>query len=155
MHRTACARSATHCTPAVRTCSRRASPVTGRYRPGCGMFTGEDWAAVVDLAMRELAAHPVAAPMYIVGYSNGGALALHHALTALEDSTRPMPAGVILLSPEIGVTRLAAIAAWQERLGHLLAFDKLAWHSILPEIDPFKYQSFAAECSRRGISPDR
>jgi hypothetical protein len=38
---------------------------------------------------------------------------------------------------------LAALAAWQSRLGHLLGLKKLAWEAILPEYDPFKYGSFA------------
>jgi hypothetical protein len=55
----------------------------------------------------------------------------------------------VLLSPEIGITRLAALAVWQERLGHLLGLEKLAWNSILPEYDPFKYGSFALNAGKQ------
>ena len=48
----------------------------------------------------------------------------------------------MLISPEIGISRLAALAAWQERLGRLLGLDKLSWNSINPEYDPFQYRSF-------------
>ena len=48
-----------------------------------------------------------------------------------------------MLSPAIGVTRVAVLAVWQARLGHLLGLEKLAWNDILPEYDPFKYGSFA------------
>jgi len=48
-----------------------------------------------------------------------------------------------LLSPEIGLTKVAALAIWQSRLGRLLRLDKLVWNAILPEYDPFKYGSFA------------
>jgi len=41
------------------------------------------------------------------------------------------------------VTPAAAMAIWQARLGQLLGLEKLAWNSILPEYDPFKYNSFA------------
>jgi hypothetical protein len=37
---------------------------------------------------------------------------------------------------------------WQERLGHVLGLGKLAWNSILPEYDPFKYQSFALNAGK-------
>ncbi len=49
----------------------------------------------------------------------------------------------MLLSPEIGVSGVAALAVWQGRLGHLLGMEKLAWNSVLPEYGPFKYGSFA------------
>jgi alpha-beta hydrolase superfamily lysophospholipase len=81
-------------------------------------------------------------PFYLVGYSNGGALALEYALAALEDSSLPSPQGIVLLSPEIAVSDIAAYAVWQARLGHLLGFEKLAWNSVLPEYDPYKYGSF-------------
>jgi hypothetical protein len=38
---------------------------------------------------------------------------------------------------------MAALAKWQERLGHLLGLEKLAWNALLPEYDPWKYGSFA------------
>ncbi len=37
----------------------------------------------------------------------------------------------------------------QERLGHLLGLEKLAWNSILPEYDPFKYGSFALNAAKQ------
>jgi alpha-beta hydrolase superfamily lysophospholipase len=82
-------------------------------------------------------------PLFIVGYSNGGALAVHYALEALEDAQLPQPDRLVLLSPEIGITKLAALAVWQDRLGRLLGLQKLAWNSILPEYDSYKYGSFA------------
>jgi alpha-beta hydrolase superfamily lysophospholipase len=109
----------------------------------------EDMAAAVRLAMRHLREQTADRPLYIVGYSNGGALAVHYALAALEDASLPAVQGVVLLSPEIGITRLAALAVWQERLGHVLGLGKLAWNSILPEYDPFKYQSFALNAGKQ------
>jgi hypothetical protein len=41
------------------------------------------------------------------------------------------------------VTSAAAFAKWQAKIGQLLGLRKLAWNSILPEYDPFKYGSFA------------
>ena len=38
---------------------------------------------------------------------------------------------------------MAALAVWQERIGKLLGLEKLKWNDVLPEYDPFKYNSFA------------
>ncbi len=103
----------------------------------------EDMAAAVRLAMARLDAKADGRPVFIVGYSNGGALAVEYSLSCLEDSSLPRPEGLVLVSPALGVSPLAAFAVWQGRLGRLLALRKLAWNSLLPEYDPFKYNSFA------------
>lgn len=102
-----------------------------------------DFAAAVEIAMRHLRDKVGTAPIYMVGYSNGGALAVHYALVALEDNSLPRVTGLVLVSPAIGVSSVAVLAVWQARLGDLLGLDKLAWNSLLPEYDPFKYGSFA------------
>lgn len=102
----------------------------------------QDMAAAVRLAARHMRDAIGDKPLYLVGYSNGGALAVEYTLASLRDGSLPRVSGVILLSPGIGITSAAALAVWQGRLGHLLGFEKLAWNSILPEYDPFKYTSF-------------
>jgi len=109
----------------------------------------EDMDAAVQLAAAHLHEEIGDRPFYLVGYSNGGALAVLYALSALEDRALPAPRGIVLISPEIGITRLAALASWQERLGRLLRLEKLAWNSIEPEYDPFKYQSFALNAGKQ------
>ena len=118
-------------------------PGHGQAPSGLLDIEWEDMAAAVRLAMAELQDKAPDSPLYIVGYSNGGALAVHYALDTLVDSTLAPADGLILMSPEIGVTKLAALAKWQERLGHLLGLEKLAWNDLLPEYDPWKYGSFA------------
>ncbi len=103
----------------------------------------QDMAAAVGLAVDHLKTRNPGIPLYIVGYSNGAALAVHHALAAMEDPEIPRADRLVLLSPEIGVASVAAFAVWQGRLGYVLGLDKLAWNSIEPEYDPFKYNSFA------------
>lgn len=103
----------------------------------------EDMAAAVRLAARHVRDTVGDRPMYIIGYSNGGALAVEYSLSTLTDPALPRVAGTILLSPEIGLPAVAALAVWQGRLGHLLGLEKLAWNALLPEYDPFKYGSFA------------
>lgn len=109
----------------------------------------EDMAAAVRLAMAELRDKSAGSPLYIVGYSNGGALAVNYALDTLADDALAPIDGLILLSPEIGVTKLAALAKWQERLGHLLGLEKLAWNDLLPEYEPWKYGSFALNAGKQ------
>ncbi|UCD36307.1 MAG: alpha/beta fold hydrolase [Nitrospiraceae bacterium] len=103
----------------------------------------EDMAAAVRLAVHHLRGRVRDKPIYLIGYSNGGALAVHYALSSLEDTTLPEISGMVLISPAIGVARVAALAVWQSRLGNLLGLDKLQWNDIRPEYDPFKYGSFA------------
>jgi alpha-beta hydrolase superfamily lysophospholipase len=130
--------------------------VVGLRIPGHGTAPGalkyttaDDMTAAVRLAMRHMKTTVADRPVVIIGYSNGAALALNYDLEAIEDATLPAPAGLVLMSPEIGVTRAAAYASWQAKVGDLLGRDKLAWSSVLPEFDPFKYNSFAVNAGEQ------
>jgi alpha-beta hydrolase superfamily lysophospholipase len=123
--------------------------VLGLRFPGHGtapaVLTGttwEDMAAATHLAARYLAMQADGAPLYVFGYSTGGSLAVELALAALDDSSLPDAAGLVLLSPAMGVTPLAALTPWQARLGRMLGLRKFAWNTISVEYDPFKYRSF-------------
>jgi alpha-beta hydrolase superfamily lysophospholipase len=105
--------------------------------------TFADMAAAVRIGMKHLAGKVGDKPIFIVGYSNGAALATHYALASVEDPSLPRPAGIVLISPEIGIAEIAAYSDWQARLGDLLGLDKLAWNAVQPEYDPYKYNSFA------------
>ncbi len=118
-------------------------PGHGTAPSGLIEISWQDMDAAVDLAMRHLAQHNSNKPIYIIGYSNGAALAVHYALKTLQDKTLPPVERVVVLSPQIGLTPVAALAKWQARLGHFLGLEKLAWNAILPEYDPYKYNSFA------------
>jgi alpha-beta hydrolase superfamily lysophospholipase len=118
-------------------------PGHGTAPSGLVELAWQDMAAATRLAMWHLAEQNPGRPLYIVGYSTGAALAVHYALAALENEALPRIERIVLLSPAIGVSSVAAFAVWQARLGHLLGLDKLAWNLILPEYDPFKYGSFA------------
>ena len=88
-----------------------------------------DMTAAVRLAMAHLRSVMADRPLIIIGYSNGAALALNYELEAIEDATLPVPAGLVLMSPEIGISPMAAYASWQARIGELLRLDKLGWSS--------------------------
>ncbi len=117
--------------------------------PGHGTVPGaltraswEDWAAATRLAVREARRLAPVGPLHLVGYSNGGALAVNYALEALDDSALAMPDQLVLFSPMIGITamaRFAGIAAWPSILP---AFARSAWLDVEPEYNPFKYNSF-------------
>lgn len=104
--------------------------------------TWQDMAAAVVLATRHLKQQVGDKPVHIIGYSNGGALALNYALSSLEKSDLPRLDGMVLISPEIGVSAMAALAIWQERVSWVTGLSKLAWTAIIPEYDPYKYCSF-------------
>ena len=108
--------------------------------PGHGTAPGaltdvdwEMWLAATRLAVREatrLAGE--AAPLHLVGYSNGGALAMKYALDALDAPALRKPQQVILLSPMIGVTAFARFAGFAGLPALLPAFAKAAWLNISP-----------------------
>jgi alpha-beta hydrolase superfamily lysophospholipase len=108
-----------------------------------------DYAAAVRIGARHIDENVPDSPFYMVGYSNGAALAVEYALAALEDPALPAADGLVLLSPAIGISRAAVLAVWQARLAHLPGLGTLAWNSILPEYDPFKYQSFAVNAGEQ------
>jgi alpha-beta hydrolase superfamily lysophospholipase len=118
-------------------------PGHGTAPSGLAAMHWQDMTLAVKLAMKHLHEQARDQPLYIIGYSNGSALAVYYALSSLRDDLLPKTDGLVLVSPAIGVTSLAAFAVWQARLGHLLGLDKLAWNSIGLEYDPFKYNSFA------------
>ncbi len=103
----------------------------------------QDMAAAVRLAAKYVREGIGDKPFYLIGYSNGGALAVEYMLSTVGDLSDSPLSGVVLLAPEIGVPGSAAFAVWQGRLGRLLGIDKLAWVSQTPEYDPYKYGSFA------------
>lgn len=105
--------------------------------------TAEDMNAAVSLAMAHLQAQLPGKPIIVIGYSNGGALALHLTFAAINAGSPVRPAGIVLISPEIGLSPIAALARWQAWVGELLGVGELAWDSIEAEFDPFKYNSFA------------
>ncbi|HLF30776.1 MAG TPA: alpha/beta hydrolase [Xanthomonadales bacterium] len=124
-------------------------PGHGQAPSGLVNVKWQDMAGAVRIAVRHVHERVNGQPVYIVGYSNGGALAVHYALDSLDDQGLPVVSGLILLSPEIGLSKLAALAQTQERLGLLLGLQKLAWTDVLPEYDPWKYNSFATNAARQ------
>src|SRR5690606_27131629 len=106
-------------------------PAHGTVPAALARVEWQDWMAATRLAVREARRRAgTAAPLHVVGYSNGGALAMKYALDALEDPALAMPERVVLLSPMIGVTafaRFAGVLGWPAVIP---AFAKAAWLGI-------------------------
>ena len=108
------------------------------------------WLAATRLAVREARRRaPGPAPLHIVGFSNGGSLALKYALDAIEDERLARVDRLILISPMVGITRFARFAGLAGLPAMLPAFAKAAWLSVLPEFNPFKYNSFPVNGARQ------
>ena len=118
-------------------------PGHGTAPSGLLKATWQDFAAAARLAVRHVR-ETIGSdkPLYIAGYSNGAALAVEYSLAVLEGEDLPAADGLILLSPAIGVSPAAALAVWQSRFSYITGLQKLAWNSITPEFDPYKYNSF-------------
>ena len=123
--------------------------------PGHGTVPGsltrarwQDWAAAVRVGMRHVRGKAGAGnSVHLVGYSNGGALAVNYALEALEDGSLPKPDRLLLLSPMIGVTPFAGFARWIGLLAVFPYFEQTRWLDVMPEYVPFKYNSFPANAA--------
>jgi len=103
----------------------------------------EDWTAALRIAIRRaLEIREPGQPLLLVGYSNGGLLAIDYALRCHDNDRLPCPDRIILMSPAIAISPSAVIANWHSALSWLPYFEKFQWLSVLPEIDPFKFTSF-------------
>ncbi len=124
--------------------------VVGLRLPGHGTVPAalnrvevEDWRAAVRIACEHLQkVIGTSGKLILVGYSNGGALAIDYTLDSLSEESLRIPDRVILYSPAIGITRAAAFARAHHVLSFMPWFNRLGWQSIEPELDPFKYNSF-------------
>ncbi len=118
-------------------------PGHGTAPSGLTSISWQDMAAAVRLGMKHLGSRLRQEPIHIVGYSNGAALAINFALDALEGEDLPVPVSLVLISPSIGIHAAAGLAKWKHRLSYLPGLGGHAWLSVMPEFDPYKYNSFA------------
>jgi len=125
-------------------------PGHGTVPAGLTDVEWEDWDAATRLSVREARrrAGPDK-PLHIVGFSNGGTLAMKYTLDALDDDRLARPQRVILISPMIGITSFARFAGLAALPALLPAFAKAAWLGIVPEFNPFKYNSFPVNGARQ------
>ena len=110
----------------------------------------KDWAAATTLAARHAAALAgTGKPFYIAGYSTGAPLALMYALRAIDDPSLPMPKRLFLFSPAIGVSEFAVMTNAAAGLAFVPGLGKARWLDVLPEYDPYKYNSFPVNAANQ------
>jgi alpha-beta hydrolase superfamily lysophospholipase len=120
-----------------------AARLSGTVPAGLTRATFEDWQAAVRLGARHVRRRiGPSRPLLLVGYSNGGALVMLHAVEQAARASGADVAGVVLISPMIGVSPTARFARIVGAFGALPRLEKARWLDVLPEYNPFKYNSF-------------
>lgn len=108
----------------------------------------QDWLAAVQVVQNHIKQQHAGLPYIYLGYSTGAALGVKTTLDAIAGNDR-IPDQLFLLSPALGVSPLARFANLQRVLSHLELFNKARWLDILPEYDPYKYNSFPKNAGRQ------
>jgi alpha-beta hydrolase superfamily lysophospholipase len=118
-------------------------PGHGTAPSGLLQVKWQDWAAAVRLAAKDIVATVGAdKPLVLGGFSTGGALVMEYALAQRQGEALPKPSSLLLFSPAIGVSSLARWASTVNAISGIPGLNKLAWEDLLPEYDPYKYNSF-------------
>jgi alpha-beta hydrolase superfamily lysophospholipase len=118
-------------------------PGHGTIPSGLLHVTWQDWYGAVELAARHAAKQSgEGKPLMVGGFSTGGALVTLYSIRAQEDPSLPKPARLYLLSPAIGISKLAILTNVVSGLSFIPFFEKSRWTDVLPEYDPYKYNSF-------------
>jgi esterase/lipase len=110
----------------------------------------QDWFEAVTLAAREAArrAGP-GRPFVAGGHSTGAALLTLLSARSLADPSLPRPERLYLMSPAIGISDLAVLTNVISGLSFIPWFEKSEWIDVLPEYDPYKYNSFAVNAAKQ------
>ena len=107
-----------------------------------------DWLAAVRLVDQHIRRQHGELPYFYAGYSTGAALGVKMTLDAIASQQRH-PDQLLLFSPALGVNPLARFANLHRVLSHMDRFEKARWLDILPEYDPYKYNSFPKNAGRQ------
>jgi hypothetical protein len=107
----------------------------------------QDMAAAVRIGASHLRSVTGGRPLHVIGYSTGAALALDYTLDTRREDEKP--ASLVLISPAIGISPVAALASWKRRLSLLPGLKGLAWTGVELEFDPYKYNSFATNAGEQ------
>ena len=127
-------------------------PGHGTLPSGLVNVTWKQWYKATKWAAEQL--HKIAVergnvPLYMGGFSTGGALVLNYSYRALDDTKLYKPKKLFLFSPAIGVSKFAMVSAWHKVLSWTSMFSKFKWLDIWPEYDPAKYNSFTKNAGRQ------
>ena len=130
-------------------------PGHGTVPAGLTTAVWEDWLAAVRVGVRHVRERiGPDKPLVLVGYSNGGALVLKYALDEVERGDGLRRTRLVLISPMIGVPPFAWMARVISLLGPIPYFEKARWLDVMPEYNPFKYNSFPANAGLAVVAVD-
>jgi alpha-beta hydrolase superfamily lysophospholipase len=125
-------------------------PGHGTVPSGLREVRWQDWYAAVAVAAKHAAARGGSGKLfYIGGFSTGAALATLYSVRSLDDAELPKPQGLYLVSPAIGISPFAALTNVISALAFIPAFEKARWIDVLPEYDPYKYNSFPVNAANQ------
>ena len=124
-------------------------PGHGTVPAGLLRVQWQDWYAAVELAARHTAQRAEGKAFYAGGYSTGAPLLALLAVRGLQDATLPRPQRLFFVSAAIGVSTFAALANIASGLSFLPYFEKAKWLDVLPEYDPYKYNSFPVNAANQ------
>jgi len=123
-------------------------PGHGTLPSGLDDVNWQDWLAAVRVVDRHIRQHHDELPYYFAGYSAGAALGVKLTLDAIAREQDP-PQQLFLFSPALGVNPLAMFANLQRGISHFKPLRKARWLDVLPEYDPYKYNSFTKNAGRQ------
>jgi alpha-beta hydrolase superfamily lysophospholipase len=109
-----------------------------------------DWYGAVVLAAKHAAtAAGPGKPLLAGGFSTGAALVTLYSLRALDDTSLPQPEQLYLVSAAIGISKFAVLTNVLAGLGFVPYFEKSKWLDVMPEYDPYKYNSFPVNAANQ------
>ena len=127
-------------------------PGHGTVPAGLTNVRWEDWIAAARVGARHVRGKiGEGKPLYLFGYSNGAAIALHYSLEALTTSALPRADRIFLFSPEIGVAPFPQLTEILSSFAFVPGNEKSRWLDVLPEYNPFKYNSFPVNAGQQSL----
>jgi alpha-beta hydrolase superfamily lysophospholipase len=118
-------------------------PGHGTVPAGLDRVRWQDWYAAIELTAKHASAAVGAdKPLVLGGFSTGAALSALYAVRSLDDPNLPRPDRLYLMSAAIGISPFAFMTNIVSKLSFLPVFEKSRWLDVLPEYDPYKYNSF-------------
>jgi alpha-beta hydrolase superfamily lysophospholipase len=124
-------------------------PGHGTVPAGLTDVSWRDWYAAVELGARHAASQAPGKPFIAAGHSTGAALVTLYSVRALDDSTLPKPQGLYLISAAIGISPFAVLTNVLSDLAFIPGLEKSHWLDVLPEYDPYKYNSFPVNAANQ------
>ena len=101
-------------------------PGHGTIPAGIDAVKWQDWLAAVHIGIQQVIKQVGdQKPFFMVGYSNGAALAIKYTLDALEDASLVVPDQLVLFSPAVAITPLAVFADWHKFISFVPFFEKI------------------------------